>query len=77
VERSGEEFVLELRLPLADRKDVDLARRGDELVVTVGPSRRYLSLPSALRRCVVVGASLRHGRLRIRFEPDPALWRPL
>ena len=77
VERSGEEFVLELRLPLADRRDVDLARRGDELVVTVGSVRRLLSLPSALRRCVVVGASLRDGRLRIRFEPDPALWRSL
>lgn len=77
VERSGNEFVLELRLPLAERRDVDLARRGDELVVTVGGWRRHLSLPSALRRCVVVGASMRDGRLRVRFEPDPALWRPL
>ena len=77
VERDGHELVLELCLPLADRRDVDLARRGEELVVTVGTHRRYLSLPSALRRCAVVGASLRSGRLRVRFEPDPALWRPL
>lgn len=77
VEQSGNEFVLELRLPLANRKDVDLGRRGDELVVSVGPHRRFLSLPSALRRCVVVGASLREGRLRVRFRPDPELWRPL
>ena len=77
VERSGEEFVLELPLPLADRRDVDLARRGDELVVTVGSHRRVLVLPSALRRCTVVGAALREGTLRIRFEPDPSLWRPL
>ena len=77
VERSGDEFVLELGLPLAERRDVDLSRRGDELVVAIGGHRRYLSLPSALRRCVVVGASLRSGRLRVRFEPDPAVWRPL
>jgi arsenite-transporting ATPase len=77
VERSGEELVLELRLPLVSRSDVDLARRGDELLVTVGGYRRYLSLPSALRRCTVVGAALRDGRLRIRFEPDPDRWRPL
>jgi len=77
VERDGEEFVLELALPFADKRDVDLARRGDDLVVTVGPHRRHLSLPSALRRCVVLGASLREGRLRVRFEPDPDLWRPL
>ena len=77
VERSGEEFVLRLRLPLAERDSLDLARRGDDLVLTVGTGRRVLTLPSALRRCRVVGASLRDGVLRVRFEPDPELWRPL
>ncbi len=77
VERSGREFVLALSLPLAQRRDLDLSRRGDELVLTVGPHRRVLALPSALRRCTVAGAALRDGELRIRFEPDPALWRSL
>jgi len=77
VERSGEEFVLSLALPLADRSQMDLARSGDDLVVTVGGYRRIFALPSALRRCTVVGAALREGRLRVRFEPDPALWRGL
>lgn len=77
VERSGEEFVLSFALPLADRRDMDLARHGDDLVVTVGGHRRVVSLPSALRRCTVVGAAFRDGRLRVRFEPDPALWRSL
>jgi arsenite-transporting ATPase len=31
-------------------------------------------LPSALRRCLVVGAALVDGRLDVRFEPDPHLW---
>ncbi|MDX6287974.1 MAG: arsenite/tail-anchored protein-transporting ATPase [Frankiales bacterium] len=74
VERSGDEFVLSIALPLADKREVDLVRKGDELVVTVGSHRRVLALPSALRRCTVVGAALRDGRLRVRFEPDPALW---
>jgi arsenite-transporting ATPase len=77
VERSGNEFVLSIALPLADRREVDLVRKGDELVVTVGAHRRVLALPSALRRCTVVGAALRDGRLRVRFEPDPALWMSL
>ncbi len=77
VERSGPEFVLVLDLPLARREDVELSRRGDDLVLAVGGYRRVIALPSALRRCSVVGASLRQGRLRIRFEPDPDLWRPL
>jgi arsenite-transporting ATPase len=74
VERSGEEFVLTLALPFADREAMVLVRSGDDLVVTVGSYRRVLALPSALRRCTVVGATLRDGRLRVRFEPDPALW---
>ncbi len=53
---------------------MELVRAGDELVLTVGSARRVLALPGALRRCTVVGAALRDGVLRIRFEPDPALW---
>jgi arsenite/tail-anchored protein-transporting ATPase len=74
VERSGDEFVLSLALPFAEHDDTQLVRSGDDLVVTVGSYRRVLALPSALRRCTVVGATLRDGRLRVRFEPDPALW---
>ncbi|MFL6099684.1 MAG: ArsA family ATPase [Actinomycetales bacterium] len=77
VERSGQEFVLVLDLPLAQASDVDLERRGDDLWLLVGGHRRVIALPSALRRCVVVGAAVRNGCLRVRFEPDPALWRPL
>jgi arsenite-transporting ATPase len=77
VDRQGEEFVLVLRLPLADRGDLELSRCGDDLTVGVGGRRRMLALPSALRRCRVVGAALREGELRVRFEPDPKLWRSM
>jgi len=77
VERSGAEFVLSLALPLAARETTDLARVGDDLVVSVGSHRRVLALPGALRRCTVAGAALRDGMLRVRFEPDPDQWRPL
>ncbi len=43
-------------------------------LLTVGPFRRIVPLPSALRRCLVAGAGLRDGELRIRFAPDPGLW---
>jgi arsenite-transporting ATPase len=74
VARTSDGFELSLALPLARREDLDLARTGDELVVTVGGHRRVLALPSALRRCTVAGASLTGGRLVVRFEPDPDLW---
>ncbi|UUU21408.1 ArsA family ATPase [Streptomyces sp. DSM 40750] len=72
----GEEGVLVWHIPLpgAIRDELDLIRRGDELVVTAGQFRRIVPLPSALRRCTVDGAALRDGELRIRFAPDPQLW---
>jgi len=75
VERiSNDEFVLSVALPHADKRDVDLVRKGDELVLTVGSHRRAIALPSVLRRCLVDGAALRDGALRVRFRPDPDVW---
>ncbi|CUW27929.1 ArsA family ATPase [Streptomyces reticuli] len=75
-DRIAEDGVLVWHLPLpgAIRDELDLVRRGDELLLTVGPFRRIVPLPSALRRCTVAGAGLRDGELRIRFAPDPGLW---
>ena len=74
IERDGERLILLLVLPGTDRDDLDLLRRGDELVITVGPHRRLIRLPSVLRRCTIEGAGLRDGTLRVRFTPDPAVW---
>ena len=74
VRRSGSGYVLSLPLPLVTAHDVDLKRRDAELLVSVGDHRRVLSLPAALQRCVVRGARVREGTLRVTFEPDPDLW---
>jgi arsenite-transporting ATPase len=75
VERvASDEFVMSVALPHAERREVDLVRKGDDLVITVGGHRRALALPGALRRCVVDGAGLHDGRLRVRFRADPAVW---
>ncbi|MDF3297143.1 ArsA family ATPase [Streptomyces tropicalis] len=75
-DRLAEDGVLEWRIPLpgARRDELDLIRRGDELVVSAGQFRRIVALPSALRRCTVDGAALREDELRVRFAPDPRLW---
>ena len=55
------------------RRCLDLARNGDELVVTVGSYRRLLTLPTGLARLRVAGARVEDGELRVRFrEPAPA-----
>jgi arsenite/tail-anchored protein-transporting ATPase len=74
VERTTDGFLLMLPLPLAHASDLGLQRRGDELLVAVGEHRRVLTLPAALQRCVVEGASVREGLLRVRFVPDEEVW---
>ena len=74
VQRTHEGFTLTLPLPLAHARDLGLQRRDDELLVAVGEHRRVLTLPAALQRCVVDGAAVRDGLLRVRFVPDEEVW---
>ncbi|WP_310963164.1 ArsA family ATPase [Nocardioides terrisoli] len=68
VRRTDSGAVLSIALPFASREDVDLARHGDELVVTVGSYRRLLALPVALARQTVTGARVEDGALQVRFR---------
>ncbi len=72
-------LVWHIPLPGATRDELDLVRRGDELVVTAGPFRRIVPLPSALRRCTVDGASPagRHARRPVRAGPEAVAAEPL
>lgn len=71
VERDGDALVLRLDLPFASHDDLEVGRRGDELLVRVGPYRRVVLLPDSLRRRVVSAAALRDGRLRVSFVGHP------
>ncbi len=68
VTRNASGAVLRLALPFVTKGEVDLARHGDELVVTVGSYRRLLSLPAGLARHRVSGARVDDGALQVRFE---------
>jgi arsenite-transporting ATPase len=68
ITRRGGRTTLSLELPFADRDDLELGRRGDELLVKVGPYRRAITLPDSLRSRPVADASLKQGRLRVIFE---------
>ena len=67
VEKSGQEYVLALRLPFAERGEVDLARQDGELYVTVGNYRREIALPRVLASRATLGAVIEEGELKVRF----------
>jgi arsenite-transporting ATPase len=71
ISRTETGAVLRIELPFAEKKDVDLARHGDELVVTVGSYRRLLTLPAALTRHGVTGARVEAGSLQVKFRFEP------
>lgn len=68
VRRTARGAVLHLALPFVTRADVDLARNGDELVVSVGSYRRLLTLPAVLAKYRTAGARVEQGELQVRFE---------
>jgi arsenite-transporting ATPase len=77
IDRTDRGAVLHLALPYVSRADVDLARNGDELVITlrgadpgsgVGSYRRLLTLPAVLARYRTTGARVERGELQVRFE---------
>ncbi|HZQ28427.1 MAG TPA: ArsA family ATPase [Acidimicrobiales bacterium] len=72
LERRGGAHVLALHLPFADRDELELGRRDDELLVRVGPHRRALLLPDSLKRRAVAGATMVDDWLEITFEEEPA-----
>jgi arsenite/tail-anchored protein-transporting ATPase len=64
-----DKMVLEINLPHADGR-LDLSRRDDDLIVTVGAYRRSIMLPQSLRRRQVVDAQFDGPALKITFGGD-------
>ncbi|MGZ4114410.1 MAG: ArsA family ATPase, partial [Actinomycetota bacterium] len=60
-------YVLSMRLPFVSRDDMDIHRRGEELLVRVGSYRRNLILPATLQRLEVRGANFVGDRLEVAF----------
>jgi arsenite-transporting ATPase len=63
-------YLMSLALPLADKREMDLRRKGDELVLTVSGHRRQLALPGLLARREITGADLVGDRLDISFARE-------
>jgi arsenite/tail-anchored protein-transporting ATPase len=70
VRKRGGGYVLSMRLPFVSRDDMDIHRRGEELLVRVGSYRRNLILPATLQRLEVRGANFVGDRLEVGFGHD-------
>jgi arsenite-transporting ATPase len=60
---------MRIRLPGVTRDEVQLARSGTSMLVTVGSFRRSLDLPQHLRGRAATAARIVDGHLEVEFEP--------
>src|SRR5712691_8017742 len=73
VRKRGTSYILSMRLPFADRADLDVFRKGEELHVRVGSYKRNLVLPQTLQRLDVKDATFVEDRLEVRFARETAV----
>ncbi len=65
--KNGGGYDVVFHLPLADKRSVDLSKKGAELLVKVGGYRRNILLPDALARLSAAGASFDGDLLKVRL----------
>jgi arsenite-transporting ATPase len=72
IRKRADGFLMQLRLPFAERGSLDVSRVAEELLIKVGSYKRSLILPVSLQRLEVLGASFVGDTLEIRFgRPAP------
>jgi arsenite-transporting ATPase len=67
VRKRGTSYVLSMRLPFSERRELDVFRKADELYIRVGPYKRNLILPQTLQRLEIQDAAFAEDRLEVRF----------
>ncbi len=65
-------YEVTLNLPLAEKRSVELSKKGAELFVRVGGYKRNILLPDSMARLTAAGASIEDGQLKVRLADDVA-----
>ncbi|MGB8952870.1 MAG: ArsA family ATPase [Candidatus Aminicenantales bacterium] len=67
IKKEDRRYILSLKLPFVDKENLDLAQKGEELLVQVGHFKRNILLPRILLNCSIQGAKFEGERLNITF----------
>jgi arsenite-transporting ATPase len=63
-------YYLLLRLPFADKKDLDMWTKGDELIIKYKNFKRNITLPRALASLELKEVELKNKILKVKFGGD-------
>lgn len=56
-----------LKLPFAEKEEIDLSRNEDQLIVTIGNFKRYVTLPRSMAHLEPLGAEMQGDTLCVKF----------
>lgn len=68
IEKVNEDFILAIKAPFVKKEEINLMKRGDELIIVAGQWKRILFLPQSLAMREPAGASFNKGELHIKFR---------
>jgi arsenite/tail-anchored protein-transporting ATPase len=68
--KSNGGYEVVLNLPLVDKKNVDLSKKGTELLIRVGGYKRNVLLPDSMVSLRAAGAKIDGDKLRVRLASD-------
>lgn len=57
-----------LNIPFADKKDMDMSQKGNELMIQIKNEKRCFTLPDLLKNKTIQGAKYLEGQLYIKFS---------
>jgi arsenite-transporting ATPase len=63
----GEDYFLDIKIPFLTKKEVELSKRNEELIVRIGGFKRYVLLPRNIAARNPSGAKIEQGKVVIRF----------
>lgn len=67
ISAAEEGFLMELTLPFAQKGDISLSQKGEELTIRIGDYKRNIILPRKLLGLEAVGAKMESDLLKIKF----------
>ena len=67
VKKESDGYVFILNIPFADKADMDMGQKGNELMIQIKNEKRIFTLPDVLRNKTVQSAEYTEGQLSIKF----------
>jgi arsenite-transporting ATPase len=67
IKKDGDEYILTIDIPFAEKKELSLNQKGDELMIKAGSIKRNITLPRTIMALTIKQAKFEDNKLKIRF----------